>query len=40
MGINLSSPWRVVKTELKLSEASNVREPHIWIDYERGARFL
>lgn len=40
MGLNLSSPWKVVKTEFKLSEVSNVRELHIWIDYERGARFL
>ena len=40
IGLNLSSPWKVVKSEFCLLEGSNVRELHIWIDFERGSKFL
>lgn len=40
IGLNLSSPWKVVKSEFSLPEGSKVRELHIWIDFERGAKFL
>ena len=40
IGLNLSSPWKVVKSEFRLNETSKVRELHIWIDFERGAQFL
>jgi transposase len=40
IGLNLSSPWKVVKSEFRLNEPSKVRELHIWIDFERGAQFL
>ena len=40
IGLNLSSPWKVVKSEFRLNEISKVRELHIWIDFERGAQFM
>lgn len=39
MGLTLTSPWKVVKSEFRLLDNSNVRELHIWIDFERGAQF-
>lgn len=40
LGLDLKSPWRVVRSEFKINEGDNVRELHIWIDIERGARFM
>lgn len=40
IGLNLSSPWKVVKSEFCMPEGSIVRELHIWIDFERGSKFL
>ena len=40
IGLNLSSPWKVVKSEFRKLEGSNVRELHIWIDFERGSKFM
>ncbi len=40
IGLNLPSPWKVVKSEFRSLEDSNIRELHIWIDFERGSRFL
>ena len=40
IGLNLTSPWKVVKSEFRLVDGSNVRELHIWIDFERGAKFM
>ena len=40
IGLNLTSPWKVVKSEFRMSEGSTVRELHIWIDFERGAKFM
>ena len=39
IGLSLSSPWKVVKSEFLILQGSNVRELHIWIDFERGAKF-
>ena len=40
IGLNLSSPWKVVRSEFRPSETGGSRELHIWIDFERGSRFL
>ena len=40
MGLNLPSPWKVVKSEFRIPDGSNVRELHIWIDFDRGSTFL
>ena len=40
LGLNLSSPWKVVKSEFCKPFDSNVREIHIWIDFDRGAKFM
>ena len=40
IGISLSSPWKVVKSEFLIPQGSNVRELHIWIDFERGTKFM
>lgn len=40
IGLNLSSPWKVVKSEFLVPENSKVRELHIWIDFDRGAKFM
>lgn len=40
IGLNLSSPWKVVKSEFRLVDDSHVRELHIWIDFERGSTFM
>jgi transposase len=40
IGLNLSSPWKVVKSEFRMLDDSKVRELHIWIDFDRGAKFM
>ncbi len=40
IGLNLSSPWKVVKSEFRLLDASKARELHIWIDFECGSKFM
>ena len=40
IGLNLSFPWKVVKSEFRLLDESNIRELHIWIDFEYGSRFI
>lgn len=40
VGLNLSSPWKVVRSEFRLLDDSNARELHIWIDFERGSKFM
>lgn len=40
IGLNLPRPWKVVKSEFVMPAGSSVRELHLWIDFERGARFL
>ena len=40
IGLSLSSPWKVVKSEFLIPQGSNVRELHIWIDFERGTKFM
>ena len=40
IGLNLSFPWKVVKSEFRVLDDSHVRELHIWIDFERGAQFM
>lgn len=40
IGLSLSSPWKVVKSEFLFPQGSNVRELHIWIDFERGTKFM
>lgn len=40
MGLNLSQPWKVVKSTFEMSEDNTARELHIWIDFEHGSRFL
>lgn len=40
IGLNLSSPWKVVKSEFLVPDSSKVRELHIWIDFDRGAKFI
>ncbi|EJW89706.1 ISXoo13 transposase, partial [gut metagenome] len=40
IGLNLSSPWKVVKSEFLVHDNSKVRELHIWIDFDRGAKFM
>ena len=40
IGLNLSFPWKVVKSEFRVVDDSHVRELHIWIDFERGAQFM
>ena len=39
IGLNLSSPWKVVKSEFYIPEGSNIRELHIWIDFECVSKF-
>ena len=40
IGLNLSFPWKVVKSEFRVLDGSLLRELHIWIDFERGSKFL
>lgn len=40
LGLNLTHPWKVVKSEFKMSDGSSVRELHIWIDFASGSRFM
>ena len=40
LGLNLTSPWKVVKSEFIVPETSTIRELHLWIDFERGSRFM
>lgn len=40
LGLNLTSPWKVVKSEFLVPETSTVRELHLWIDFDRGSRFM
>ncbi len=40
IGLNLSFPWKVVKSEFRLLDESHIRELHIWIDFEYGSRFI
>lgn len=40
IGLNLSSPWKVVKSEFRLLDSSKARELHIWIDFECGSKFM
>ena len=37
IALSLSSPWKVVKSEFLISIGSNVREFHIYIDFENMA---
>lgn len=39
MGLNLSEPWKVVRSNFVVPEGGTIRELHIWIDFERGSRF-
>lgn len=40
IGLNLSSPWKVVKSEFRLLDSSKARELHLWIDFECGSKFM
>ena len=40
LGLNLTPPWKVVKSEFLVPETSTVRELHLWIDFERGSCFM
>lgn len=40
LGLNLSKPWQVVKVEFSHVEGQVEQELHIWLDFERGHRFL
>ena len=40
IGLNLFFPWKVVKSEFRLLDESNIRELHIWIDFEYNSRFI
>ena len=40
IGLNLSSPWKVVKSQFRLLNESNVCELYIWIDFDRGSKFM
>ena len=40
LGLNLVAPWKVVKSEFRRIEGNHERELHIWIDFERGSKFM
>lgn len=40
LGLNLSKPWQVVKVEFSQVEGAVGQELHIWLDFEKGYRFL